>query len=334
MIESNPRMRPIVCVAIRPKANDDRESLDRALSDLAQQDPTMNINSQSSDAQIIIGGMGELHLQIICERILREYKIEINISKPEIIYLETIRKHAEAEGKYIRQTGGRGHYAHVKLRLDPREPGSGYQFVDEIVNAAVPPEFVEPVNLGIQQAMKGGILAGNEMVDLRAVLYDGSYHAEDSNEMSFKIAASMAFKEAARKADPVLLEPLMSVEIVTPEVFAGMVVGDLSRRRGQIEGMEHRAGSQVIRATVPMAELFGYTVYLREGNYILGESTNQRFGGGLTFSFSVHAFVHCGEALFSPASTLPPWELTSQCERRARNWRTDHQHCTLFSIPQ
>jgi elongation factor G len=277
MIESNPRMRPIVCVAIRPKANDDRESLDRALSDLAQQDPTMNINSQSSDAQIIIGGMGELHLQIICERILREYKIEINISKPEIIYLETIRKHAEAEGKYIRQTGGRGHYAHVKLRLDPREPGSGYQFVDEIVNAAVPPEFVEPVNLGIQQAMKGGILAGNEMVDLRAVLYDGSYHAEDSNEMSFKIAASMAFKEAARKADPVLLEPLMSVEIVTPEVFAGMVVGDLSRRRGQIEGMEHRAGSQVIRATVPMAELFGYTVYLRE-------ATKGRAGCSISFA--------------------------------------------------
>lgn len=264
MIESNPGIRPIVCVAVSPKANDDRESLDRALSALAQQDPTMKINSQSSDAQIIIGGMGELHLQMICERILREYKIEIDISAPKIIYLETIRKHAGAEGKYIRQTGGRGQYAHVKLRLEPGEPGSGYQFADEIVDEAVPPEFIESVSLGIQQAMKGGILAGNEMVDLRAVLYDGSYHAEDSNEMAFKIAASTAFKGAARKADPVILEPLMSVEIVTPEDSAGMVIGDLSRRRGRIESMEHRAGSQVVRATVPMAEMFGYAAHLRE----------------------------------------------------------------------
>ncbi|MGA7375754.1 MAG: hypothetical protein WBW36_05365 [Candidatus Sulfotelmatobacter sp.] len=264
MTESNPRIRPIVCVAISPKANDDRESLDRALSDLAQQDPTLKINSQSSDAQAIIGGMGELHLQIICERILDEYKIEINISAPTVICLETIRKRAEAEGKYIRQTGGRGQYAHVKLRLDPRAPGSGYQFVDEIVNGAVPPEFVGPVNLGIRQAMKGGILAGNEMVDLRAVLYDGSYHAEDSNDLAFEIAASMAFKEAARKADPVNLEPLMAVEIVTPQEFAGMVIGDLSRRRGRIDAMEHRAGSPVVRATAPMAELFGYAAYLRE----------------------------------------------------------------------
>jgi elongation factor G len=190
---------------------------------------------------------------------LHEYKIHIDVSKPKVIYVETIRKQAEAEGKYIR----RGQYAQVKLRLEPREPGSDYQFVNEIREGAVLPEFVEPINFGIQEAMKGGILAGHEMVDLRAVLYDGSYHVADSSEMAFKIAASIAFKEAARKASPVLMEPVMLVQVVAPEDFAGSIVGDLSVRRGRIEGMEHRAGSQVITAIAPLAEMLGYATHLR-----------------------------------------------------------------------
>jgi elongation factor G len=207
--------------------------------------------------------MGELHLAGICDRILHEYKMELDVGEPKVIYLETIRKHAEAEGTYIRQTGGRSQYAHVKLRLEPREPGSGYQFVDETIEGTVPPEFVQPVNTGIQNAMSGGILVGHEMVDLRAILYDGGYHDVDSNEMAFTIAASMAFQEAARKASPVLLEPVMTVEVVTPEGYAGTIMGDLSLRRGWIEGMEHRAGSQVIKAIVPLAEMFGYATYMR-----------------------------------------------------------------------
>jgi elongation factor G len=206
--------------------------------------------------------MSELHLEVICSRMLHEYKIQLDVGNPRVIFVETIRKQAEAEGKYMRQTGGRGQYAHVKLRLEPREPGSDYQFVDEITEGAVPPEFVEPVNFGIQEAMKAGILAGHEMVDLRAVLYDGSYHDVDSNEMAFKIAGSMAFKEAACKAIPVIMEPVMSVEVVTPEDFVGSIMGDLSFRRGRIEGMEHRAGSQVITAVAPLAEMLGYATQM------------------------------------------------------------------------
>jgi elongation factor G len=194
--ESNTQDRPVISVAISPRSNDDREKFQRALSDLAQQDPTIRIKTEPLVGEAIISGMSELHLEFICDRILHEYKIHIDVSKPKVIYVETIRKQAEAEGKYIR----RGQYAQVKLRLEPREPGSDYQFVNEIREGAVLPEFVEPINFGIQEAMKGGILAGHEMVDLRAVLYDGSYHVPDSNEMAFKIAASMAFKEAARKA--------------------------------------------------------------------------------------------------------------------------------------
>jgi elongation factor G len=223
----------------------------------------MKVEEGPTDGETVISGMGELHLESICDRISREYKIQLDVGEPKVIYLETIRKHAEAEGKYIRQVGGRGQYAHLKLRLEPREPGSGYEFVDEIKDGAVPSEFVERVDLGIQEAMKGGVLAGHEMVDVRAVLYDGSYHVGDSNEMAFRIAGSMAFKEAARKASPVVLEPVMSVEVTTPEDFAGAIVGDLSRRRGWIERMEHRAGSQVIRAIVPLATMIGYAPHMR-----------------------------------------------------------------------
>ena len=250
-------------VAISPRTNDDREKFQRALSDLAQQDPTIRIKTDSIDGQTIISGMGELHLEIVCDRIQREYKVPLAVGEPKVIYLETIRKQAEAEGRYIRQTGGRGQYAHVKVRVEPRELGSGYQFVNEITVGAVLPEFFEPVNSGIQEAMKSGILFGHEMVDLRAVLYDGSYHVEDSNEMAFTIAASMAFKEAARKASPIILEPVMSVEVVTPEDFAGTIMGDLNFRRGRIEGMDRRAGSLVIHAVVPLAEMLGYAKHIR-----------------------------------------------------------------------
>jgi elongation factor G len=257
--ESNSQDRPVISVAISPRSNDDREKFRRALSDLAQQDPTIRIKTEPIGGEAIISGMSELHLEVICDRILHEYEIHLDVSKPKVIYVETIRKQAEAEGKYIR----RGHYAQVKLRLEPREPGSDYQFVNEIREGAVLPEFVEPINFGIQEAMKGGVLAGHEMVDLRAVLYDGSYHVADSNEMAFKIAASMAFKEAARKASPVRMEPVMLVQVVTPEDFAGSIMGDLSVRRGRIDGMEHRAGSQVITAIAPLAEMLGYATHLR-----------------------------------------------------------------------
>jgi elongation factor G len=244
--ESNPHNRPILFVVISPKTDHDRQSLQQALSDLAQQDPTIRIKTEPRDGKTIISGMGELHLEVICDRIVHEYKVQVEIGKPKVIYLETIRKESEAEGKYIRAISRHYMYGHVKLRLEPREVGSGYQFVDESSDGAVPREFVEPINLGIQEAMKGGILAGYEVIDLRAVLHDGSYHVGDSNEMAFKIAASIAFKEAARKASPVVLEPVMSVEVVVPEDFAGAIMGDLSSRRGRIEAMEHRAGSLVI----------------------------------------------------------------------------------------
>jgi elongation factor G len=256
-------MRTVISVAIRPRTSGDGERLQRALSDLAQEDLTIRIAPGPTGGETIVGGMGGLHLEIICDRIVREYKIAIDVGEFKVIYLETIRKKSEAEGKYVRAFSNRCMYGHVKIRLAPREPGSGYEFLDEIRNGAVPPEFVEPINLGIQEGMTGGVLAGHEMVDLRAVLYDGSYHVGDSTEMAFKIAGSMAFKEAARKAGPVVLEPVMSVELVTSEESAGAILGDLSRRRGRIEGMEHRSGSQVIRATVPLATMIGYAQHMR-----------------------------------------------------------------------
>lgn len=262
MSESNAQSRPVISVAVRPRADDDRENLQRALSDLTREDPTIRIATGPTVGETTISGMGELHLEIICHRVWREYGIQIEVGAPKVIYLETIRKQTQAEGKYIRQTSGRGQYAHVKVRLEPLEPGSGYQFADEITDDIVPPEFVEPVNLGIQEAMKAGVLAGHEMVDLRAVLYDGSNHVEDSNKMAFMIAGSMAFKEAARRASPVTLEPVMLIEVSTPEEFAGTVMGDLSSRNGRIEGMEQHVGSQLICAIAPLAEMIGYPKHL------------------------------------------------------------------------
>jgi elongation factor G len=254
---------PVISVAVEPKTKADQERMGMALGRLAQEDPTFKVHTDPDSGQTIISGMGELHLEIIIDRMMREYKVEANVGKPQVAYRETIRRKSEAEGKYIRQTGGRGQYGHAKIRLEPQPAGAGYEFVNEIIGGSVPKEFIKPIDQGIKEAMEGGVLAGYEMVDVKAILYDGSYHDVDSNEMAFKIAGSMAFKEAARKASPVLLEPVMAVEVVTPEDYAGVIMGDLSSRRGRIEGMEHRAGSQVISAIVPLSEMFGYATQMR-----------------------------------------------------------------------
>src|ERR1700677_982195 len=263
VLESIDFPKPVIAVAVEPKTKADQEKMGMALAKLAQEDPTFNVHTDVDSGQTIIAGMGELHLEIIVDRMMREYKVEANVGKPLVAHRETIRRKSEAEGKYIRQTGGKGQYGHAKIRLEPQVPGTGYEFVNDIVGGSVPKEFIKPIDQGIREAMEGGILAGYEMVDVKAILYDGSYHDVDSNEMPFKIAGSMAFKEAARKASPGLLEPVMAVEVVTPEDYAGVIMGDLSSRRGRIEGMEHRAGSQVIKAIVPLAEMFGYATHMR-----------------------------------------------------------------------
>jgi elongation factor G len=253
---------PVIAVAVEPKTKADQEKMGVALGRLAQEDPTFKVNTDPDSGQTIISGMGELHLEIIIDRMMREFKVEANVGKPQVAYRETIRKPSQAEGKFIRQTGGRGQYGHVKIKLEPN-PDKGYEFENEIVGGSVPKEFIKPVDHGIKEALEGGILAGYPMVDVKAILYDGSYHDVDSSEMAFKIAGSMAFKEAARKATPVLLEPVMSVEVVVPEDFMSAIIGDLNSRRGRIEGMEHRAGSQVIKAMVPLSEMFGYATQMR-----------------------------------------------------------------------
>src|SRR4051812_21741644 len=254
---------PVISVAVEPKTKADQEKMGMALGRLAQEDPTFKVHTDPDSGQTIISGMGELHLEIIVDRMMREYKVEANVGKPQVAYRETIRKKSQAEGKFIRQTGGSGQYGHVKIRLEPNEAGKGYEFVNEVTGGSIPKEFIKPVDQGMREAMLGGVLAGYEMVDVKAILYDGSYHDVDSNELAFKIAGSMAFKEAARKASPVLLEPVMSVEVVVPEEYMGTIIGDLNSRRGRIEGMEHRAGSQVIKANVPLSDMFGYATHMR-----------------------------------------------------------------------
>jgi len=263
VLESIEFPEPVISVAVEPKTKGDQEKMGVALSKLAQEDPTFKVHTDVESGQTIISGMGELHLEILVDRMMREHKVEANVGKPQVAYRETIRKASQAEGKFIRQTGGRGQYGHVKIRLEPNEPGKGFEFINEIVGGVVPKEYIKPVNQGIAEALEGGVLAGYPVVDVKATLYDGSYHEVDSSEMAFKIAGSMAFKEAARRGTPVLLEPVMAVEVVAPEDFAGTVMGDLSSRRGRIEGMEHRAGSQVIKAIVPLGEVFGYVNGLR-----------------------------------------------------------------------
>ncbi len=253
----------VISVAIEPKTKADQEKMGVALAKLADEDPTFKVRTDLESGQTIISGMGELHLEILVDRMKREHKVEANVGEPRVAFRETIRKTAEAEGKYIRQTGGSGNYGHVKIRLEPNEIGAGFEFVDAIKGGVVPKEYIKPTEQGIREALTGGVQAGYEMVDFKAVLYDGSYHDVDSNEMAFKIAGSMAFKEAARKASPVLLEPMMAVEVTVPEEHMGTIIGDINSRRGRIEGMEHIGGSQVVKAMVPLKEMFGYVNDIR-----------------------------------------------------------------------
>jgi elongation factor G len=254
---------PVISVAIEPKTKSDQEKLSMALGKLAQEDPTFKVATDQDTGQTIISGMGELHLEILVDRMFREFGVSANVGKPQVAYRETIRKKAEAEGKFIRQTGGRGQYGHVKIIVEPNEPGKGFEFINKIVGGSIPKEFISPVEKGITEALETGVLAGFEVQDVKVTLYDGSYHDVDSSEMAFKIAGSMAFKEGCHKASPVLLEPIMKVEVVVPEEFMGPVVGDLNSRRGRIETTEPRAGSQVVTAVVPLSEMFGYSTDLR-----------------------------------------------------------------------
>ena len=254
---------PVISVAIEPKTKSDQEKLSMALGKLAQEDPTFKVATDQDTGQTIISGMGELHLEILVDRMFREFGVSANVGKPQVAYRETIRKKAEAEGKFIRQTGGRGQYGHVKIIVEPNEPGKGFEFINKIVGGSVPKEYIAPVEKGITEALETGVLAGFEVQDVKVTLYDGSYHDVDSSEMAFKIAGSMAFKEGCQRASPVLLEPIMKVEVVVPEEFMGPVVGDLNSRRGRIETTEPRAGSQVVTAVVPLSEMFGYSTDLR-----------------------------------------------------------------------
>ena len=253
----------VISVAIEPKTKADQEKMGLALARLADEDPTFKVRTDEDSGQTIISGMGELHLEILVDRMKREYKVEANVGEPKVAFRETIRKKADAEGKYIRQTGGSGHYGHCKLRVEPNEPGKGYEFVNEIKGGSVPREFIKPIDQGVQGAIELGILAGYPIVDVKVSLYDGSYHEVDSDEMAFKIAGSMAFKEAARKASPVLLEPVMAVEVTVPEEFMGVIIGDINSRRGRIEHVDRIGGSQVIKAIVPLKEMFGYVNEIR-----------------------------------------------------------------------
>jgi elongation factor G len=263
VLESIDFPKPVIEVAVEPKTKADQEKMGLALGKLAQEDPTFTVRTDIDSGQTIIAGMGELHLEIIVDRMMREFKVDANVGKPQVNYRETIRSHAEAEGKYIRQTGGSGNYGHCKIRIAPNLPGKGYEFTSDIKGGTIPKEYIKPIDQGIQEAMQGGVLAGYEMVDVKVSLYDGSYHEVDSNEMAFKIAGSLAFKEAARKAKPVLLEPVMAVEVIVPEDYMGAIIGDLNARRGRIEGMEMVGNTQAIRATVPLSTMFGYATHMR-----------------------------------------------------------------------
>jgi len=255
---------PVIDIAIEPKTKAEQDKLGGALVKLAEEDPTFRVRTDQETGQTIIAGMGELHLEIIVDRLLREFKVEANVGKPQVAYRETAGKPAmDIDGKFVRQTGGRGQYGHVVLNLMPQEPGAGYEFVNKIVGGVVPKEYIPAVDKGIQDSLTTGVIAGYPIVDVKVELVDGSYHDVDSNEMAFKVAASMGFKEAMRKSAPKLLEPMMEVEVVTPEDFAGDVMGNLSSRRGHIEGMEPRGNTQVIRAKVPLSEMFGYSTDLR-----------------------------------------------------------------------
>ncbi len=254
---------PVIHQAIEPKTKADQEKMGEAMQKLSEEDPTFRVSTNEETGQTIIGGMGELHLEIIVDRMKREFKVEANVGRPQVAYKETIRKKVQAEGKFIRQSGGKGQFGHVWIELEPNEKGKGYEFEDAIVGGTVPREFIKPVSVGIQEAMKNGILAGYPVEDVKVKLFDGSYHDVDSSEMAFKIAGSIAFQAGAKKANPVILEPIMAVEVVTPEEYLGDVMGDLNSRRGKIEGITPRKDAHVVKATVPLSEMFGYATTMR-----------------------------------------------------------------------
>ncbi len=263
---------PVISVAVEPATKNDQEKMGVALQKLAEEDPTFRVHTDQETGQTIISGMGELHLQIIVDRMLREFKVDCKVGEPQVAYRETIRKTVEAEGKFVRQSGGHGQYGHCWLKLEPQEAGAGFAFENKVVGGAIPKEFIKPIEDGVKQAMESGVVAGYPVVDVKATVYDGSFHEVDSSEAAFKIAGSMAFKNGAEKANPVLLEPYVKVEVIVPEDYMGDVIGDLNSRRGRIDGMEPRNGAQVINAFVPLSEMFGYSTDLRSktqgrGNY-------------------------------------------------------------------
>jgi elongation factor G len=276
VLESLEFPEPVIHVAVEPKTKDAQDKLSKALQSLSEEDPTFQVHSDDETGQTVIGGMGELHLEVLVDRMLREFKVDANVGKPQVAYRETISQPVEkVEMRYIRQTGGRGQYGHVVLNLEPTGPGGGYEFIDKITGGVIPKEYIPSVDAGIQDALTSGVVAGYPMVDVRAILVYGSYHDVDSSEMAFKIAGSMAVKEAAKRAKPVLLEPIMAVEVVTPDEYMGEVIGDLNSRRGKMEGMEQRGNSQVIRAQVPLSEMFGYVTDLRSKTQGRATSTMQ-----------------------------------------------------------
>ena len=298
ILESMEFPEPVIRVAIEPKTKAGQEKMGMALMKLAEEDPTFKTYTDEETGQTIIAGMGELHLEIIVDRLLREFKVEANVGAPQVAYKETIKKSVEQDTKYARQSGGKGQYGHVKIHVEPNESGKGYEFVNDIVGGAIPKEYIPAVDAGIQGAMQAGVLAGYPVVDVKVTLYDGSYHEVDSSEMAFKIAGSMAFKEACRKADPVLLEPIMKVSVIVPEEYMGDVIGDLNSRRGQIQGMEARPGAQQIDALVPLAKMFGYATDLRS-----------RTQGRGQYSMEPHSYVEI------------PKSIAGQDHRRARTQR-------------
>jgi elongation factor G len=263
VLESIEFPEPVIRIAIEPKTKADQDKLGESLAKLAKEDPSFRVNSDPETGQTLIAGMGELHLEIIVDRLLREFKVDATVGKPQVAYRETIRRAVEAEGRFVRQTGGHGQFGVVDLRVEPLGKGSGFEFIDATKGGSIPRNFIPSVEAGVKESMENGVLAGYPMVDIRATLLDGQYHEVDSSEIAFKIAGSMAFREAAEKAGPILLEPVMEVEVVTPQEFMGEVIGDLNSRRGKILSMENRAGVQVIEARVPLATMFGYATRLR-----------------------------------------------------------------------
>jgi len=286
---------PVISVAIEPKTKADQEKMGIALQKLAQEDPSFRVRTDEESGQTIISGMGELHLDIIVDRMKREFKVEANVGAPQVAYREAIRKPVEIEGKFVRQSGGRGQYGHVWLKLEPQEPGKGYEFVNSIVGGVIPREYIPAVSKGIEESMANGVLAGYPVVDLKATLYDGSYHEVDSSEMAFKIAGSMALKEGVMKANPALLEPVMKVEVVTPEEYMGDVMGDLNRRRGIMQGMDDSPAGKIVRAEVPLAEMFGYATALRS-------ATQGRATYSMEFAKYAEAPANIAEAVIKKAS--------------------------------